>query len=65
MYVSFGLLGLPYSTEGGSLQLNITEASITNGGKIEGTFSGTAVSIDTGESVNVTDGKFNLEIQEF
>ncbi|HRJ16220.1 MAG TPA: hypothetical protein PLI34_14575 [Saprospiraceae bacterium] len=64
MYVSFGLLGLPHSTDDGSLKLNITEASIVNGGNIAGTFSGTAVNIATGESVNVTDGKFNLKIQQ-
>lgn len=64
MYVSFGLLGLPYSTDDGSLKLNITEASIRDGGNIAGTFSGTGVNISTGESVNVTDGKFNLKIQQ-
>lgn len=50
--------------EGGFLDLNILELDYRPGGFIKGTFSGTVVNSETGETASLTGGGFNVMIIE-
>ncbi len=57
------VLGADSSQPGGQLTVQITSADLRKGGHITGTFFGILVEEDTGNVVNISNGKFDLPIE--